>query len=89
MDEILLCDHSNGSYQQYFPPVLFLRCIRVYKAVLTFESVDEPLTCHRLCESHLAVFSSVLFITLHKVSLLLRLEMKPLSKAIQMKGFEQ
>ena len=43
VDEILKCDHSNGSYtEQYFPEVLF---IMLYKVVLTFESVDEILKC--------------------------------------------
>ena len=40
VDEILKCDHSNQTTEQYFPVVLF---ILLYKVVLTFESVDETL----------------------------------------------
>ena len=35
--------------EQYFPVVLF---IMLYKAVLTFESVDEILKCDHLSESY-------------------------------------
>ena len=45
--EILKCDHSNESYKQYFPVVLF---IMLYKVVLNCESMDEILTCdHSRC----------------------------------------
>ena len=40
--------------EQYFPVVLF---IMLYKAVLTFESVDEILTCDHSNESYWAVLS--------------------------------
>ena len=40
--------------EQYFPVVLF---IMQYKAVLTFESVDEILKCDHLNESYKAVLS--------------------------------
>jgi len=38
--------------QQYFPVVLF---IVLYKMVLTFESVDEILTCHHSNGTYKAV----------------------------------
>ena len=47
-------DHSNGAIEQYFPVVLF---IILYKMVLTFESVDEILTCDHLNENYWAVLS--------------------------------
>jgi len=40
--------------EQYFPEVLF---ITLYKAVLTFESVDEILKCDHSNESYRAVLS--------------------------------
>jgi len=40
--------------EQYFPVVLF---IRLYKVVLTFESVEEILECGHLHESQSAVLS--------------------------------
>ena len=40
--------------EQYFPVVLF---IMLYKAVLTFESVDEILKCDHSNESYCAVLS--------------------------------
>ena len=49
MDEILKCDHSNESYEQYFRVVLF---IMLRKVVLTSESVDEILRCHHSNESY-------------------------------------
>ena len=49
VDEILKCDHSNESYEQYFPVVLF---IMLYKVVLTFESVGEILKCDHSNESY-------------------------------------
>ena len=39
-DEILKYSHSNESFEQYFPLVLF---IMLYKVALTFESVEEIL----------------------------------------------
>ena len=41
--EILMCDHSNESSEQYFPVVLF---IMLYKLVLNFESVGEIRKCN-------------------------------------------
>jgi len=52
VDEILCCDHSNESYKQYFPVVLF---IMLYMVVLTFESVDEILWCDHSKERYWAV----------------------------------
>ena len=50
VDEILKCDHSNGSYRAV------LSCSAVYYAihlvVLTFESVDEILKCDHSNESY-------------------------------------
>ena len=45
VDEILKFDHSNESFEQYFPVVLF---ILLYKVVLTFESVmkSKSVTAH-------------------------------------------
>ena len=40
--------------EQYFPVVLF---VMLYKAVLTFESVDEILKCDYSNESYWAVLS--------------------------------
>ena len=40
--------------EQFFPAVLF---IMLYKVVLTFESVDEILTCDHSNESYRAVLS--------------------------------
>ena len=40
--------------EQYFPVVLFFR---LYKVVLTFESVDEILKCDLSSERYWAVFS--------------------------------
>ena len=40
--------------EQYFPVVLF---IMPYKVILTFESVDEILTCDHSNESYRAVLS--------------------------------
>jgi len=53
--------------EQYFPVVLF---IMLYKVLLTFESVDEALTCDHSDESHNEqYFPVVLFIMLYKVVL--------------------
>ena len=41
VNEILKCDHSNESSEQYVPVVLF---IMLYKMLLTFESVGEIFT---------------------------------------------
>ena len=54
VDEILRYDHSNESYEDYFPVVLF---IMLYKVALTFESVDEILKCDHSNKSHGAVLS--------------------------------
>ena len=40
--------------EQYFPVILF---IKMYKVVLTFESVDEILQCDHSQESYRAVLS--------------------------------
>ena len=56
---VLKCDYSNQSYYQYelfFPVVLF---IMLYKAFLTFESVDKILKCDNSFESYLAALSCV------------------------------
>ena len=42
-------DHSMKAIEQYFPVVLF---IMLYKAVLTFGSVDEILKCDHSSESY-------------------------------------
>ena len=55
VDEILKCDHSNESYWEYFPAVLF---IMLYKVVLTCGFVDEILKCDHSNESDRAVLSS-------------------------------
>ena len=52
--------------KEYFPAVLF---IMLYKAVLTFESVDEILKCGHLNESTEQYFPVVLFLLLYKVVL--------------------
>ena len=49
VDEVFKCDHSNESFEQHFPVVLF---IMLYKVVLTFESVDEILKCDHSNESY-------------------------------------
>ena len=49
VDQILKCDHSNESYEQYFPVVLF---IRLYKVVLPFVSVDRILKCNHSNKSY-------------------------------------
>ena len=56
VDEMLKCDHSNESYWEPFPVVLF---IMLYKVVLTFESVHEILKCDHSNESYWAVLSLV------------------------------
>ena len=52
--------------EQYFPMVLF---IMLYKAVLTFESVDEILRCDNQMKATEQYFPVVLFIMLYKVVL--------------------
>ena len=49
VNEILKCDHSNESIEQYFPVVLF---IMLYKVVLSFESVNEIQKCDHSNESY-------------------------------------
>ena len=61
VDEILVCDHSDGSYstEQYFPVVRFM----LYKVVRSLESgMDEILKCELSNENYLAILSVVLFI---------------------------
>ena len=53
----------TGDTEQYYPVVLF---ITLYKVVLTFESVDEILTCDHSNESDIP---AVLFIMLYKMFL--------------------
>ena len=48
MNEIVKCDQLKAT-EQYFPAVLF---IKMYKVVLTFESVDEILKCDHSNESY-------------------------------------
>ena len=52
--------------EQYFPVVLFNI---LYKAVLTFESVDEILRCDNQMKATEQYFPVVLFIMLYKVVL--------------------
>jgi len=54
VDETLVCDHSNESFEQYFHVVLF---IMLYKVVLTYKSVDKTLVCDHSNESYRAVVS--------------------------------
>ena len=56
VDEILKCDHSNESTEQYFPVALF---VMLYKVALTFESVDQFLKCDHSNESCQAASSDV------------------------------
>ena len=49
VDETLVCDHSNESFEQYFHVVLF---IMLYKVGLTFKSMDETLVCVHSNESY-------------------------------------
>ena len=44
--------------EQYFPVVLF---IMLYKVVLTFESVDELISCDHSNESYWSVFLHCIF----------------------------
>ena len=46
--------------EQYFPVVLF---VMLYKAILTFESVDEILKCDHSNESYRAVLSCAVVAT--------------------------
>ena len=52
VDEILKCDHSNESFEQYIPLILF---IMPHKVDLTFESVNEILKCDNSNKSCRAV----------------------------------
>ena len=52
--------------EQYFPVVLL---IMLYKAVPTFQSVDEILECDHSMKAIELYFPVVLFIMLHKVIL--------------------
>ena len=63
-DEILWCDHSVKATEQYFPVVLF---IMLYKVVLTFASVDEPLVWPFKWKLPEQYFPVVLLIMLCKV----------------------
>jgi len=49
VDEVLNCDHSNESCEQYFPVVPF---IMLFKVVLAFETVDEILKLNHSNESY-------------------------------------
>ena len=55
MDEILKCEHSNESYQATFSSGAGYN--KLYKVVLTFESVDEILKCDHSNESYREVLS--------------------------------
>ena len=48
-NNVLTCDYSNESTEQYFPVVLI---IMLYKVILTFESVDKILKCDHSNESY-------------------------------------
>ena len=52
--ESLVVTIQTKATEQYFPVVLF---IVLYKVALTFEFVDEILTCDHSNESYWAVFS--------------------------------
>ena len=54
VDEILKCNHSNETSEQYFPVLLWL-----YKVALTFESADEIPKYDHSNESYGAVLSCV------------------------------
>ena len=45
VDEMLRYDHSNESYKEFFPVVLF---IKIYKVVRIFESVDEIIVLNEM-----------------------------------------
>ena len=49
VDETLVCDHSNQSFEQYFHVVLF---IMLCKVVLTFKSENKTLVCDHSNESY-------------------------------------
>ena len=69
--------------EKHFPVVLF---IMLYKVVLTFESVDEILTCDHSNESYQAVLScGAVYYAVQDGPNVLSLWMKSLSRAIQMK----
>ena len=52
VDDMLWCDHSNETSEQYFRKVLF-----IYLVLLTFESVDETQWCDHSNETSWAVLS--------------------------------
>ena len=52
MNEIIKCDHSMKAIEQYF---VLVQCVILYKAVLTFESVDEIIKCVHSNESYRVV----------------------------------
>ena len=56
VDETLVCDHSNESYQAVLSSGTVYYGM-LYKVVLTFESVDKTLVCDHSNESYLAVLS--------------------------------
>ena len=73
--------------EQYFTVVLF---IRLYKVVLTFESVDEILWCDHSNESHWAILSSrTVYYAVQRGSNVLSLWMKSYGVTIEMKATEQ
>ena len=49
VDETLVCDHSNQSFEQYFHVVLFITLCEV---VLTFKSENKTLVCDHSNESY-------------------------------------
>ena len=76
------------AFEQYFPVVLF---IMLYKAVLSFESVDDILKCDHLNESSLAVLSccAVYYNTQGGLNLFWSLWMKFYGAASQTEASEQ
>ena len=77
-----VCDHSNEATVQYmyFPVVLF---IKLYKVVLTFESVTIPMN------ATVQQFPKVLFTTLYKVAVTFESVDESLKVTIQMKATVQ
>ena len=61
MDKFLSCDHSKKAIEQYFPVVLF---IKLFKEVLTLETVDEILKSDLIIQMKAAeqYFPVVLFL---------------------------
>ena len=78
-----VCDHSNEATVQYmyFPVVLF---IKLYKVVLTFESVTIPMNANVQQQ-----FPKVLFTTLYKVAVTFESVDEALKVTIQMKATVQ